>query len=380
VGLSAHTNAKSPRSGKSRLRNGIFRELRARPSIEGAAAANLYGKLMAMHIAAPGLFKDRMRDPASPPLSAPSGQMLGTLLPGYLDYCQYERNFGPATIFLYGRYIRRVIGILGDRTPSSIGPAEILQLKIRLASDGCGPMHIRSVLFGLRSLLRYCKDCLNLTVLDPMQIRPPKLKRREVIFLTGEEVEEFVSAIPLIDDKGTLSLKWLSIRAFVEVLLGTGLRISEALSLTRSQIDFDKSEAKVIGKGNKERKVFFSPRSLRWLKEYLTRREDNREELFLLHPAGTRLLKGTAQSIFRLIRQRTGIKKPITAHILRHTVATTLLNNGCPIGHIQQILGHEEMETTCKYYLGTDRVAAKEAHRTYLDYAPKRSGMTENIP
>ena len=60
--------------------------------------------------------------------------------------------------------------------------------------------------------------------------------------------------------------------------------------------------------------------------------------------------------------------KPVTAHMLRHTVATTLLFNGCPIGHIKEILGHNRLITTCNFYLGADKRAAKKAHQDFLDY------------
>jgi integrase/recombinase XerD len=64
----------------------------------------------------------------------------------------------------------------------------------------------------------------------------------------------------------------------------------------------------------------------------------------------------------------------VTPHILRHTAATQLLFNGCPVGHIKAILGHERLETTCRYYLGLDQRAAKEAHRKYLSYDVQASG------
>lgn len=76
---------------------------------------------------------------------------------------------------------------------------------------------------------------------------------------------------------------------------------------------------------------------------------------------------------FRRYRKMAGIKKKVTAHIMRHTVATTLLFNGCPIGHIKEILGHELLQTTCKFYLGTDKRAAKGAHAKYLNYDQVRN-------
>ena len=80
------------------------------------------------------------------------------------------------------------------------------------------------------------------------------------------------------------------------------------------------------------------------------------------------LTRETAVTWFVRYRKEAGIKKNVSAHMLRHTVATTLLFNGCPIGHIKEILGHENLMTTCNYYLGVDKRAAKEAHRRYLAY------------
>lgn len=152
------------------------------------------------------------------------------------------------------------------------------------------------------------------------------------------------------------------------------MRISEALSLRHSSVNIQTGEASIIGKGNKERTVFFSARALNWVKEYVTRRTDHQDALFL-DAWGHPLQLATVLAWFQRFRKRAGIKKKVTAHILRHTVATTLLFNGCPIGHIKEILGHEHLITTCKFYLGADKRAAREAHHRYLDYdlIPERS-------
>src|SRR5271169_2038074 len=71
---------------------------------------------------------------------------------------------------------------------------------------------------------------------------------------------------------------------------------------------------------------------------------------------------------FNRYRRLAGLNKPVRPHLLRHTAATQLLFNGCPVGHIKEILGHERLETTCRYYLGLDTRAAKLAHQRYLVY------------
>ena len=125
---------------------------------------------------------------------------------------------------------------------------------------------------------------LGTTVLDCRQIRLPRIPKREVQFLTPDEIQQYVAAIPLRNGPRLYDVDWLCFRALVEVLLGTGARISEALSLKRTSINFQTGEATIIGKGNKERVLFFSPRALNWVKEYVTRRQDHGEAPILVRP------------------------------------------------------------------------------------------------
>jgi len=159
----------------------------------------------------------------------------------------------------------------------------------------------------------------------------------------------------------------LRFRTLVEVLLGTGMRISEALSLNRNQIDYEKAEAKIIGKGSKERVVFFNQRALDWIKYYLEQRGDTLEPVFITS-RGTRFSREDVSGLFKRYVKKSGITKHLTPHTLRHTMATHLLFNGCPINHVKEILGHDRLETTCKYYLGVDKSAAKEAHKQFMNY------------
>jgi len=161
----------------------------------------------------------------------------------------------------------------------------------------------------------------------------------------------------------------LRFRALVEVLLGTGARISEVLSLDRRDVDAQSREVKIIGKGKKQRVLFFTERAIEWLGRYLECRRDDEEPLFVLRGNQPRRLTYDAvKTVFHRFARRGRLKKKVTAHVLRHTVATTLLFNGCPIGHIKELLGHERLDTTCRYYLGLDVRAAGDAHQKFLRY------------
>jgi len=288
------------------------------------------------------------------------------LLPYYLAYAEYEWRLSQNTLRTYADGIHRALQALGDIRPQELDQQKVLALKADLASRA-GASRVKSVINALRSFLRFCRLGVGLEVLDPKFIRPPRVPRREVVFLTPEEVEKFLSAIPVFNAKRRFDLKWLGFRALAEVLLGTGMRISEALSIKRAAVNFETGETRIVGKGNKERTVFFTPRALGWLKEFANHRSDSSEWLFVL-PSGKRLLYNTVRGWFAQTRARAGLLKNVTPHIMRHTMATTLLFNGCPIGFIKEILGHDSLETTCQYYLGVDKKAAKEAHRKYLNF------------
>lgn len=287
---------------------------------------------------------------------------MGEMIPEFLEYARYELNFSPQTILKYQDSLRCFIRDVGDKAIEEYEVQEFVRLKRLMMERGVSEARIASVVYAVRSFLMYCRDFLNLEVLNPKQIRPPKRFRREVVFLTKEEIEAFI---------GTINVgRWngLRFRALVEVLLGTGMRIGEALSLNRRMINWEKREAKVIGKGNKERTVFFTQRSLDWLTKYLESRKDTHEAVFATRKPVGRLSRDDVWRFFDRHRKLAKIYKKLTPHILRHTVATNLVFNGCPIVHVKEILGHDRLDTTCKYYLGVDKEKAKKAHKDFLDF------------
>ena len=308
--------------------------------------------------------------PLVPPRAAEGGRQatIRELMPYFLGYGKVELRWAAGTLASYEDAMGWVIRWLGEIPPGRITSQHILLIKAECAKRNVGPNRIAHHLAALKAFLRFCQLAVGIETMDVKQIRMPRIPKREVQFLTPDEIQQYVSAIPIRKGPKSLDMKWLCFRTLVEVLLGTGVRISEALSLKRSSINFQTGEATIIGKGNKERVIFFSPRSLNWVKEYLLRRQDRGEALFVIGRQGKGLEQQVALSWFRRFRTSIRFPKPVTAHMLRHTVATTLLFNGCPIGHIKEILGHDRLITTCNFYLGADKRAAKKAHGDFLDY------------
>ena len=301
---------------------------------------------------------------------AGSDYTISNLAPLFLDWARYEMRRAPWTLIRYREALRTIVRLIGDVPVTQLHQGHLLRIRQRLEERGCKEARVAGLINALRSFLKFSREVLRIRALDYREVRVPRVPRRDVVYLTPGEVGMFLDAIIAPQEAvKKVPIERLRLRTFVEVLLGTGARLSEALSLNRADVSFERREARIIGKGNKERILYFTERSLEWVERYLARRDDDEEALFVTHTDPARRLERTwFKNTFAAYRRKAGIQKRVTPHILRHTMATTLLFNGCPIGHIKELLGHERLDTTCRYYLGLDRRAAKEAHGKFLVY------------
>lgn len=283
----------------------------------------------------------------------------------YLTWLQVERRFAKSSIVSYRSRIKCFIRDVGDVRLDKFTMAHIYKLKQILHERDNTEVFMGVALACIKGLLNYCKTQLSLPLLiNSADITIPKRPRREVVFLTSEEIKRFRESINIKPMYG------LRFRTLVEVLLATGMRISEALSLDRASIDFTQCEARVIGKGNKERVVFFNQEALYWITEYLQRRTDRHEALLITTGKKPRRLRNQDLTrYFKRQRMVAGIIKKVTPHILRHCFASHLAFNNCPFTELKTLMGHERLDTTIRFYIGlTDREKAKQAYLKYLRY------------
>jgi hypothetical protein len=139
-------------------------------------------------------------------------------LPGFLDYMVAERMFSPATIKKYRESIGWFLRDVGNLSIATIGYQHLISLKSRMAARGVGESRIAGVVYALKSLLGYARDVLKIPVLDLTRVKAPRPPRREVLFLTAEELETFVGSIPLRKWTGQSRLSGYRLRALVETL------------------------------------------------------------------------------------------------------------------------------------------------------------------
>ena len=286
------------------------------------------------------------------------------LIPQFIDYARYDLRLAENTVVKYKDCLYFIIRDLPHlKTPGQITLVDITLLKRKVFERGGHEPRVNSMIFALRKFLAYCQEIHKLDTINPKDIKPMKIPKRQVVFLTKEEVNKLLGSIKSTTKPG------LRMKALMSVLLASGMRISEALSLSWDDIDWEHKEASVIGKGNKQRTVYFNDEALGWLRTYKLKRNDYNPALFVTFTnPPKRLQPYDLSKQFKHYVQKAGIKKKITPHILRHTMATIMSINGADIRNIQQILGHSDIETTAKYYLGVDQRAVKESHAKFLKY------------
>ena len=294
---------------------------------------------------------------------------ISQVLPGFLEYMAAERRFSPATVRKYQDCVNWFRRDIGDLPLAGIRLEHFISLKARMSARGARAARIAGVIFAMKSMLAYAHDILSVPILDLKNVKAPREARRDVVYLSEEELARFLSAINLESSwTGEPRVTGYCYRALVETLLASGMRISEALSLDRDSIDLETREAVIIGKGNRQRTVFFTTRALDWIQRYLTMRRDSGPALFAsLH--GRRLTADAVEFMFRRLSRAARMDKAVTPHTLRHTAATNLLHKGCPIGFIKEVLGHQRLETTCRFYLGLmNKADTKRAFDAYMIY------------
>ena len=237
----------------------------------------------------------------------------------------------------------------------------ISALRERNITDGTIANH----LWALKAFLTWLReeqqiDCYH------FDITIPKVKEPEYVeYLEPDELDIIFS---LIDIE---SLDGMRLRTYIEVMINTGLRPSEALNLQKDEIVGN--EITIVGKGNKERKIYFNNRARHWINAYCVMRKDTCPALFATNPKYAsyeprRMSLDRMEEHFRNVFRRTGIRKNVTLHTLRHTYATTLVNNGCPVDFVRPLLGHSKVETTRKYYVSIQQKNARKAHFRFLSY------------
>jgi integrase/recombinase XerC len=274
----------------------------------------------------------------------------------YLEYLKVVRGVSARTIEAYRIDLFRFVNYCGNHgiSPEGASPYEVQSFIADLSAEGIASVSVNRALSAIRGFYRWLIRFGRRRDNPCGALRNLKTPRTLPAFLWEEEMASFAE---LPDTAGIL---WpVRDKALILVMYSAGLRISELVSLSLKNLEGDLSGARVIGKGDKERYVFFSDEGRASLGEYLLERKSRvkaagpggaapTDKVFVNRKGGPISVPGVRWIISKYA-ERSGLGKNIHPHSLRHSFATHLVNSGCDVRVVQELLGHSSISTTQRY-------------------------------
>ena len=264
----------------------------------------------------------------------------------YLDYLKYNKNYSDNTIINYSNDIKEYLEYL-DRECLKLYEVEYSDIRFLLEyyhSLGLKNLSIRRKISSLKGFYKYlCRN--NLCSDNPfIYVTLPKKEKKLPQFLNYNEMIDIFDSIEIVD---VFSLRD---RLIMELLYATGVRVSELVNIKLEDINLNRRSINVFGKGRKERIVFFNKVCFDLLERFIKESKDIRHDNYLIinHNGNGITARGIRVIMDKVIRN-TSIIKNVHPHTLRHTFATHLLNNGCDLLTVQELLGHASISTTGIY-------------------------------
>ena len=270
----------------------------------------------------------------------------------FLLYLDAQRGYSPATVAAYGTDLEGAHLFLGRRSKGFDAPGEVTKADITayladLHRRGLAKSSVCRKLSALRAFYRFLRQ-RKMAVEDPCAaLSNPKLPKVHPKVLNVDQ------AIHLVETEITLDPEGLRDLALLEVLYGSGLRVSEALGLDFAHVDLDQKLVRVLGKGRKERLVPLTGPAAERLGRYIEQRgafaPAAREQAVFLGKRGGRLSRKQADRIVKEMAVRSGTPWSISPHTLRHSFASHMLQAGADLRSVQELLGHSRISTTQRY-------------------------------
>lgn len=270
------------------------------------------------------------------------------LTDSFLDYLRYERNYAVSTVECYRAAVLELQKFgeesLGGLTPSDVDAELVREWIASLMDKGCASTTINRKLSSVRAYYRFLLRKGEVAV-DPLQkITGPKKKKRLPTFLRENEMNRLLDDV----DFGE-GFEGCRDHMIIEMFYATGMRLSELIGLDDKDVDFSASLIKVTGKRNKQRLIPFDKELGQSMQEYVNVRNEAvpaRSEAFFVRKNGKRLYCSIVSCLVKRNLSKVVTVKKKSPHVLRHTFATAMLNNGADLSSIKELLGHESLATT----------------------------------
>lgn len=269
---------------------------------------------------------------------------------GFKAFLQLEKSLSGHSVEAYIRDIDKLANFLQPypeiHTPADIQLSHLQSFIQSIGALGMAATSQARIISGVKAFFKYCL-IEQICSVNPTTLLPsPKTSRKLPDVLSFEEIEQMIGEIDLSKPEGGRN------KAILEVMYSSGLRVTEAIQLKISCLYLDVGFIRVIGKGDKERLVPIGTDAIKYIKLYKDTIRvhqtpaKNCEDILFLNNRGKGLSRVMIFYIIKDLITKTGIKKSISPHSLRHSFATHLVEGGADLRAVQEMLGHESITTT----------------------------------
>ncbi|MGM9948615.1 MAG: tyrosine recombinase XerC [Lysinibacillus sp.] len=287
----------------------------------------------------------------------------------FIKYVQLEKNFSVHTVREYESDVRQFLHFLEQEGVYCLTDVEYLHARLyvtKLYEEHMARTSISRKISSIRSFFRYLNREGELDDAPFRSLYHPKKEERLPSFFYEEELQQLFAASSGTDAKSIRNM------AILELLYATGIRVSECVSIEMNQIDFAYSILRVMGKGRKERIVPFGQYAHEALQRYINEvrpklMKDKDHQYLFVNMRGSELTARGVRHILQEMTEKASLHSKIYPHMLRHTFATHLLNNGADLRTVQELLGHAHLASTQVY----THVTKEHLRNTYMNTHPR---------
>lgn len=278
----------------------------------------------------------------------------------FIEYLTYEKGLSSNSVAAYRRDLEKFYAFLKKKGSierlDNIGKDEILEFLGWQLDNGSAHASVARSLSCIKSFYKFLQLEGYIEKNPTVNLETPKIKRKLPAVLTVDEIDQ------LMQQPNVLTPLGIRDRAMLELMYGTGIRVSEMLSLKLDDINMTAGFLRCFGKGNKERILPVNRTALDWVHRYLAKSrnfliKNHLERTLFVNANGKRMSR---QGFFKILAgyaREAEIKKEVTPHTIRHSFATHLLENGADLRVVQELLGHADISTTQIYtHLTTSRL------------------------
>lgn len=283
----------------------------------------------------------------------------------FLDYLKFEKRYSPHTLSSYENDIRAFSSYLHENFGivylQDINSGMIRSWLASLKEVQISSKSINRKISSLRSFFKYHLKRGAIKGMPTTNVTAPKISKRLPVFVKEEETRQLIETL----DRSTENWKSLNAKMLINLFYATGMRLSELINLKEKQVDRSRSQIRVLGKGNKERIIPVSKEMIELIRVY---EEEKRKEFgeegdtLLLTEKGKKMYPKYAWTLVNESLKGASTLEKRSPHVLRHTFATHLMNNGADLSAVKELLGHSSLAAT-QVYTHTTIEKLKDVHK-----------------